>query len=180
MYLYLILAAGAVFCAAKAIGAKRLLGSALWLAGTSAIVAALLYLMEAYEVAVIELSVGAGLVTILFVFAISIAGEEGIKARPTMPRWLAWSAIIAALLLLGRLALPLYEGGRSFEPPFGLVLWQMRGLDVLLQVLLILAGVVSALGLLAESKASQAAGHAAEGAAALKYTTRPAAGEVRR
>jgi len=54
-----------------------LIASALWLAGVSALVSIMCYLLGAYAVAVIELSVGAGLVTVLFVFAISIAGEEG-------------------------------------------------------------------------------------------------------
>lgn len=49
--------------------AKSLLASALWLAGVSARVAALLYDLGAHEVAVVELSVGAGLVTVLLLFA---------------------------------------------------------------------------------------------------------------
>ena len=73
---YVLAAAGALVCAALAISAKRLLVSAIWLAGCSALVALLMYLLGAPEIAVIELSVGAGLVTVLFVFAINIAGDE--------------------------------------------------------------------------------------------------------
>jgi len=152
LYIYLILAVLAVFCAAKAISARRLLTAALWLAGTSAVVSALLYLLGAWEVAVIELSVGAGLVTILFAFAISIAGEEGMQERSSLPHWLAWASILAAVVVLGRQTLPLVGGGRAFELPFALVMWEQRSLDVLLQVVLILSGVVGALGLLADGK----------------------------
>ncbi len=88
MYLYILIGAGALGCAIMAIIAKKLLSSAIWLAGTSALVALLIYLLGAPEVAVIELSVGAGLVTVLFVFAINIAGDEPIKLRAIPPRWI--------------------------------------------------------------------------------------------
>ena len=69
---------------------KRLLVSALWLAGASALVSLVIYLLGAPGVAVIELSVGAGLVTILFVFAINIAGEEPISRHGLIPRPVSW------------------------------------------------------------------------------------------
>lgn len=156
MYLYLFLALATVFCAAKAISAKCLLTAALWLAGTSALVSSILYLLGAFEVAVVELSVGAGLVTILFVFAISIAGEEGMEKRSGLPRWLTWSTVLVVLALLGRQALPLAGGGEAFELPFALVLWEQRSLDALLLIAVILAGVVTALGLLSEGRRSPA------------------------
>ena len=64
---------------------ERLLISALWLAGTSALAALMMYRLGAPEVAVIELSVGAGLVTVLFVFAINIAGEDTPSVRSLVP-----------------------------------------------------------------------------------------------
>ena len=66
---------GMLLCAVMAVRTQRLLVSALWLAGASALVSLWMYILGAPEVAVIELSVGAGLVTVLFVFAINIAGE---------------------------------------------------------------------------------------------------------
>ncbi len=68
-------AAGAVICALQAVRACRLLPAAILLAGVSALTSLLLYSFGAREVAVVELSVGAGLVIILFVFAMSLAGE---------------------------------------------------------------------------------------------------------
>jgi len=44
--------------------------------------AVLIYLLGAPEVAVIELSVGSGLVTVLFVFAFSITGETTLMKGP--------------------------------------------------------------------------------------------------
>ena len=51
-------------------------------------------LLGAPEIAVIELSVGAGLVTVLFVFAINLTGEENLDAKRMMPKPLAWGLLI--------------------------------------------------------------------------------------
>jgi uncharacterized MnhB-related membrane protein len=149
-----LLTAGAVICAVLAIYSKRLLLSALWLAGASALVALILYVLGAREVAVIELSVGAGLVTVLFVFAISIAGEEAMDARAVLPRPLAWALVIVSSILLGWMILPsTHIDGPIAETSFAMMLWQDRGLDVLAQIALIFAGVLGVLGLLAEARA---------------------------
>jgi hypothetical protein len=114
--------------------------------------------------------VGAGLVTVLFIFAIGMAGEESIKLPPLMPRSLAWGLALAAALLLGGLTLPLAGAGWLLEPvqatagaqmnaapaaeaPLQAVIWEERGLDVLVQIVLIFCGVLGLLGLLAELKA---------------------------
>ncbi len=140
--------------AAQAIRARRLIASALWLAGVSALLSIIFYSLGAPWVAVIELSVGAGLVTILFVFAISIAGEADLNARSLLPWFLAGGLVIAMLALLGWLILPAGppapSAGTSSLPT---VLWQERGLDVLVQMVLIFSGVLGLLGLLAEVKA---------------------------
>ena len=150
--LELVLAVGAVLCALLAISATRLIVSALWLAGSSACVAILLYSFGAFQVAVIELSVGAGLVTVLFVFAIAIAGEEAMTARTLVPPPLAAALVLSAVLLLAWMDLPLagLQVPPSAQSSLTIVLWQQRGLDVLVQVVLIFAGVLGALGLLAE------------------------------
>ncbi len=154
MVIHAFLVTAAIFCAVQAVRAERLLISALWLAGVSATLALVFYLLGAYQVAVIELSVGAGLVTVLFVFAISVAGEEAVSRRPLLPRSLAWGLVLLAVLLLGWLLLPLEtREAPEAEPAFTTVLWQQRGLDVLVQVVLIFAGVLGLLGLLAEAKA---------------------------
>jgi uncharacterized MnhB-related membrane protein len=143
-------------CAVQAIRARRLLICAMWLAGASAATSLLMYALGAAEVAVIELSVGAGLVTVLFVFAINIAGDEPIAIRSRVPRPLAWvvtlgSFVLFAWLTLPRVgvALPLAGAER-----FATALWEYRMVDALLQVALIFAGVLGVVGLLAEEPAS--------------------------
>jgi len=76
MVIQTLVLSGMLICAIQAIRAERLLVSALWLAGCSALLALAIGLLGAPEVGVVELSVGAGLVTVIFVFAISIAGED--------------------------------------------------------------------------------------------------------
>jgi uncharacterized MnhB-related membrane protein len=155
------LAIATLACGVMAVRARRLLSSAVWLAACSAFLAVLLYRLGAYEVAVIELSVGAGLVTVLFVFAINIAGEESIGLPSIIPHGLAWLLCLAPLAVIalsipegiGALVVP---GLTSSAPPaaatFVNVMWQDRALDVVVQVVLIYAGVLGLLGLLAEKE----------------------------
>ncbi len=155
---HLLIVAASLVCALQAIRSPRLLLSALWLAGTSALVALLLYLLGAPEVAVVELSVGAGLVTVLFVFAINIAGDEPVGARALVPRPLAWAALLVAGALLAWFVVPGAREvvGAADGSRFSNVLWESRALDVLLQVVLIFAGVLGVLGLLASGGADRA------------------------
>jgi uncharacterized MnhB-related membrane protein len=154
----LVTVVATLVCAIQAIRARRLLVSAMWLAGASAATALIMYVLGAAEVAVIELSVGAGLVTVLFVFAINIAGDEPIAARSRVPRPLAWLVTLGSLGLLGWLTLP--NLGVALPVPgadrFPVALWEHRGVDVLLQVALIFAGVLGVVGLLAEEPAGEA------------------------
>jgi NADH:ubiquinone oxidoreductase subunit 6 (subunit J) len=154
--------------AVQAIRSKALLTSALWLAGASAMTAILLFMYGARLVAVIELSVGAGLVTVLFVFAINIAGDDAIDARPIPP--MPWIVGLSALfvLLLGWFVWPapvVAATAAAAEPSLTVVLWQSRGLDLVVQVALIFSGVLGLLGLLAEVKPPLEGSMAAEVAA---------------
>lgn len=165
-----LLLAAILFLALQAIRTKRLLHSAIWLAGMSALLSVLFYQMGAFYVAVIELSVGAGLVTVLFIFAIGIAGEDDMRLPMLIPRGIAWSLVLAAVVLLGMLMLPEVNEAWFLRPDLGAaevqvgaapstettlqaVIWQERGLDLLVQMVLIFSGVMGLLGLLAELKA---------------------------
>ncbi len=151
---YVLVAVGILASAILAIASKRLLISAIWLAVTSALTALMFYLLGAVQVAVIELSVGAGLVTVLFVFAINISGEEAMDFKPVMPRPLAWGLVAIAVGLT--IYLTIQGGGLALvlkattEAPA--VLWEDRYLDILLQIALIFSGVLGVLGLLSEGK----------------------------
>lgn len=147
---YVLIGLGGLFCAVQAIRAERLLTSALWLAGTSALVSVAIYLLGAPEVAAVELSVGAGLVTVLFVFAINLTGKEAIDERSLIPKPLAWVLValavgcLAVLLLPGVVTFPSEEVEKSLRE----ILWGTRRLDLWLQIVMIFSGVLGVLGLL--------------------------------
>jgi uncharacterized MnhB-related membrane protein len=148
-YLFLLLAAA--FCAYRAMISTHLLPSALYLACVSALVSVTLYLLGAYEVAVIELSVGAGLVTVLLVYALSVIGDDVYDPTSIIPKPLAFLLVGVTAVIVGWMAYPLVA------QPAGVgavaladVLWKSRALDVWVQVALIFSGVMGVLGLLSE------------------------------
>jgi uncharacterized MnhB-related membrane protein len=149
--LFGVVCAGITICAILALTAKRLLSSAIWLAGVSALSAILFYMLDAREVAVIELSIGVGLVTVLFVFAISIAGEDAMTAKPLVPRILGILLVLCMIGLLGWMTVPAFlSASAQTELSSTDILWEVRGLDLIVQVSLIFAGVLSVLGLLSD------------------------------
>jgi uncharacterized MnhB-related membrane protein len=154
--IYILIVAAILVCAVEALVSEHLLISALWLAGSSALVALLMYLLGAPEVAVIELSVGAGLVTVLFVFAINLAGDETISNQAVIPTPVAVGMIAVAIIALGFFSLP--NLNIPFLSPFAAdffsVVWVDRKLDLLMQLIFVFAGVLGILGLLAEGKAN--------------------------
>jgi NADH:ubiquinone oxidoreductase subunit 6 (subunit J) len=156
----------ALVFAVQAMRARQLISSALWLAGVSAMVATLLFLYGAQLVAIVELSVGAGLVTVLFVFAINIAGDET-RAMPAVPPWPVTAGFtFLFVLLLGWFLLsktPFQQAVPAApEVTLQIELWNARGLDLIVQVVLIFSGVLGLLGLLAEVDAPLGGSMAAE------------------
>lgn len=151
---FLTLVAG--ICAIKAVRAVHLLHAALWLAGVSVAVTVMLYLVGAYPLAVIELSLSVGLITILLVFAISMVGADS----PDMPvaRWFNRPLLLATLLLVIGLTIPLLSASTtSGETSFSTAFWQQREADIVAQIALIVAGVLGVLGLLTEAEKGRTA-----------------------
>jgi uncharacterized MnhB-related membrane protein len=150
---YALLSLGAIFCAYRAVRSPRLLASSLFLAVVSALVSVMLFLLGATEVAVIELSVGAGLVTVLLVYALSVVGEDAQDPPSVIPKPLAFVLVVLAAGLIGWMALPLIPLPQAVRDLLLVdVLWKQRALDVWIQVALIFSGVLGILGLLTESK----------------------------
>ena len=162
--IYVILVVGAIICAFRAMTAPRILSATIYLACVSAAVATMLYMLGAYQVAVIELSVGAGLVTVLLVYAISVVGDDATDPGPVIPRPVAVGLALLTAVMLGYMAYSLPSNvltGRV--PPLIRALWEQRVLDVWIQMVLIFAGVLGILGLLAEGKHSHAKTHGHQG-----------------
>lgn len=152
---YALFLLGAVFCAYRAIVAKRILSATIYLACVSALVSVVIYLLGAAQVAVMELSVGAGLVTVLLVYALSVVGDDALDPASVIPKPLAFAVVGGVIVLLGLMVYPatqrtLENGATSLAN----VLWQNRILDVWIQIALIFSGVMGVLGLLSEQTGS--------------------------
>lgn len=128
---------------------RDLLRSAIALAVGSAVLAIILFQLKAPYAAVFELSIGAGLIMVLFISAISLTRREKPEAEEkkkspllVIPLLLlvgvALSSIIAAVVVFRSGILPAPGGGG-----FSQTLWQVRWLDILGQLGIILAGVLA-------------------------------------
>jgi uncharacterized MnhB-related membrane protein len=147
---------GAVFCAYRAIVAKRILSATIYLACISALVSAVMYLLGATQVAVMELSVGAGLVTVLLVYALSVVGDDALDPASVIPKSLAFGVVGLVVILLGPMAYPAVQTNLDKgSTTLASVLWQKRVLDVWIQIALIFSGVMGVLGLLSEQTKSK-------------------------
>lgn len=148
---FLLLLLGALICAYRAIVSTRILTSTIYLACISALVSAVLYLLGAPQVAVMELSVGAGLVTVLLVYAVSVVGEDALDPASVIPKPLALIVVGLSAILLGWMVYPSIQLSEQTGPiDLASVLWQNRVLDVWIQIVLIFSGVMGVLGLLSE------------------------------
>ena len=131
----------------------RLLMAAIGLAVTSVILAIIMYAMGAVWAAVLELSVCAGLITVVFVSAISLTGpaikeEEKMWARMKFKRFAplplillvaaglfaVWVRTEGTPIVITTAAIPAIAEVRE-------VLWTTRQADLLGQILLMLTGV---------------------------------------
>lgn len=157
---YAALLMGAIFCAYRAIVATRILSATLYLACISALISAVIYLLGAAQVAVMELSVGAGLVTVLLVYAVSVVGDDAWDPPSVISKPLAFGVVGLVTILLGWMAFPAipayFERGSM---TLAVSLWQSRVLDVWIQIVLIFSGVMGVLGLLSEQAPSRMETH---------------------
>ena len=108
---------------------------------------------EDVEIGVIELSVGAGLVTVLFVLAISIAGDQSTGLHSIVPKPLAIALVIVAIASGLWMIWPSDQAAPAVQLSLSQTHWQDRGLDLLLQAILIFAGALGLMGLLAGERA---------------------------
>ncbi len=158
---YLLLIVGSITCAVLAIRATRLLIASLWLAGVSVFTSIILYLIGAHMMAVIELSLSVGLITILLVFAIAMVGAD--SPDHLTSQLLNWPLIMAMLLLIIGLTLlvlsPQSNTQSTSEASFSTIFWQQRQGDVAAQIAMIFTGVMGLLGLLAESYSKRNESH---------------------
>lgn len=142
---------GILLCGFQVIQTRNLTHAAMWLAMTSALVSWLIYVLGAYILAVIELSVGAGVVTILLVFAINIVGDIHQVQKPFIPAPLSIFIILSAIVMISGLLLPADNALNQFaaqSDTLSISLWENRYLDTMLQMILIFTSVLGVLSLM--------------------------------
>lgn len=143
---------------------RNLLKAAIALALTSAILTVVMFMLKAPLAAVFELSVCAGLITVIFVSAISMTKphtkeETAAKSKERLKRFI----YLPFLLILITAALvwfiqPYVDLSRTVKAgssilKFQDVLWNNRQLEVLGQIIMIIAGVFGIVVLFKEREA---------------------------
>jgi len=143
---------GLVLFSVLAILLRDLLKSAISLAVASLLLGIIFFRMNAPYAGVFEISVVAGLITVLFILTIALtkAGDEVRESRVVnwvFPLVFVVFIVIDALVMKGLLGkIPALASGAE-TGTFGDVLWKGRTLDLIGQIAVILAGVFSVLAL---------------------------------
>jgi NADH-quinone oxidoreductase subunit J len=148
-----------IIAALWAVMTRSLLRSAIALAFTSAIVSILLFRLNALLAAVFELSVCAGLISVLFISTISLTNpltwNEILRhMRERLKRFVWLPFIVVALgtaLSLVKVRLNLHLPEPDPQLDMRIVLWNLRGLDIIGQMVILLCGVFGVVILLKET-----------------------------
>jgi NADH:ubiquinone oxidoreductase subunit 6 (subunit J) len=143
---------GLVLFSVLAIVLRDLLKSAISLAVASLLLGIIFFRMNAPYAGVFEISVVAGLITVLFILTIALTrtGEEVRESRLAnwvFPLFFVAFIVIDALVMKGLLGkVPALASGAE-TGTFGDVLWKGRTFDLVGQIAVILAGVFAVLAL---------------------------------
>jgi NADH-quinone oxidoreductase subunit J len=153
MILQIALLVGLVLFSVLAIVAKDLIKAAIALAVASLFLGIVFFRLGAPYAGVFEISVVAGLITVLFILTIALTKAEGDVresklARTAFPLFFVVFALVDALVMKGLLQkVPVLEAAAG-SGAFRDVLWKERTFDLVGQIAVILAGVFSVLALL--------------------------------
>jgi len=152
MILQTALLIGLVLFSVLAIAFRDLLKSAIALAVSSLLLGIIFFGMDAPYAGVFEISVVAGLITVLFILTIALtkSGDEVRESRLVnwvFPLVFVAFLVIDALVMRGLLGkVPALASGAE-SGTFGDVLWRGRTFDLVGQIAVILAGVFAVLAL---------------------------------
>lgn len=160
----ILLLAGMVISAAVCVIIRNLLKAAIALAFTSAILSAILFYMGAHLAAVFELSVCAGLITVIFISAISmtriIGKEEAATLSKARRRRFALLPVLLVALTAAAMvflwphinALFPYTAAASASTTQD-IFWNKRQVDLIGQIIIVLAGVFGVIVFFKEDEA---------------------------
>ena len=139
-------------CALWAVMATDILKSALALALTSVFLSVVIFLLGSPMAAIFELSVCAGLITVVFISAISMVKPEGhtrgedidYRRKRSLKKYIPLPVILAAaciLLWLNRVDFPAFQLADASPGDWVKVMWDERRVDLAGQAIMILVGV---------------------------------------
>lgn len=137
-------------CGVTAAMTRKLVNSAISLSIVSAALSAFMFVIGATWAAVFELSVCAGLVTVIFISAISLTtpNQDSTTQKALHNSRFALLPLILILLGVGIIAVVLLSGFdvmstadiTQVEQPFREVFWNLRQTDILGQIIIVLVG----------------------------------------
>jgi NADH:ubiquinone oxidoreductase subunit 6 (subunit J) len=150
--MHLLLLIGLVVFSILSVLVRDLLKAAISLAVASIFLALVFFRMDAAYAGVFEVSVVAGLITVLFMLTIALTKQGGDVRESKIvtlifPLFFVVFVLIDILVMRGILArIPALEGAAE-AGTFGEVLWKERSFDLVGQLAVILAGVLAVLAL---------------------------------
>jgi len=155
-----ILVTAFVLGAMTTVMTARVLRSAVALAATSAILAMLMFRLRSPIAGVFELSVCAGLIPVIFISTIGLTqrlGGEALAARRREKLRLYWALPLVVLLagsvlLATKLPLDFIPPGPAGGQDVRQILWNLRHIDLIGQILVLGAGAFGVVILVKESK----------------------------
>ena len=152
MIVKIALLAGLVIFSALAVLARDLLKAAISLAVASLLLGILFFIMNAPYVGAFEISVVAGLITVLFMTTIALTKTEG-NVRESKAARVAFPLFFIVFLIIDILVMKRLVGkipaaaSTPDQGTFGEALWKMRTFDLVGQIAVIFAGVFAVLAL---------------------------------
>ncbi len=152
MILQTSLLIGLVIFSVLAIALKDLLRSAVSLAVASLLLGIIFFRMKAPYAGVFEISVVAGLITVLFVLTIALTKTDDEVRESKLVNWV-FPLVFVAFVVIDALVMKSLLGKVPALPAgpeagtFGDVLWRGRTMDLVGQIAVILAGVFAVLAL---------------------------------
>ncbi len=144
LFIYLIITIVAI----TAVMARKMLISAIMLAVASIALSLLMFKFSAPWAALFELSVCAGLITVLFISAVSLVKKEDMALKESRAKFTILPLISGAVFIFMAIFLmPYFESLSGFtrnpeiQPKVGEIIWKFRSADLLGQITILAAAV---------------------------------------
>ena len=148
MTINIILAAALVIAGVWTVMTARLLRSVIGLALTSVILTIIMFKLNSPLAAVFELSVCAGLISAIFISSIGLTqqltdAQEAVRKKERLSKfWLLPVIVVLVGIALYQLAIPIefHLQAAPVESDVRNIIWNLRHLDLLGQIVILLAG----------------------------------------